>query len=254
MELHELLSDIPQGLDGIRISPKSIETLDSLIQETYHPSSSPLITERFRSKKNAVFHILLPDTNHDFVAKLFVTDAFEKEVSILRKSAKDGLLVPEVISAQNRVILMTHIPGEPLVDLVNRTFDSSLMEALAEWYFHYHTLHCEIKGDPRLRNFIYSEQGVYGVDFEESRAGNWILDIGGIAASLFDTNPIFDTRKRNLAWNIFEYYLSLKHSERDVALDKLYTNTIVDTLKYTAELRNDKEIFKIAITIETDGF
>jgi tRNA A-37 threonylcarbamoyl transferase component Bud32 len=185
---------------------------------------------------------------------LFIADTFQKEVQILKESKKHGLSVPKIIISQDNVLLLSYIPGRPLVDIINQTFNQSIIHSLAEWYYLFHSVHSLIKGDPRLRNFIIDDQTIFGLDFEEARDGHWILDVAGIAASLFDTDPIFDKRKQALAWHFLENYLTLKHSQRDSAIDQLYTETIVETLKKTARLRKDPRILDLANTITKDGF
>ena len=254
MDLHQLLKDLPKGRDGTTIDPQCISTLQHLIQESYGNDATPRVLERFQSKKNVVLHLSIPDSDQEFVTKIFVTEAFGKEVKILQDSFKHGLSVPEVINARDDVLLMSYIPGPTLVDVINQSFSSGLMKDLAEWYFYFHSVHGEIKGDPRLRNFIYNTHGIFGVDFEETRQDHWILDIAGIAASIFDTNPIFDKRKHPLAWNLLEAYLDLRHSKRDPAIDHLFIKTIAGTLRETAELRNDSRIYGVADAIENDAF
>jgi tRNA A-37 threonylcarbamoyl transferase component Bud32 len=254
MELRKSNLEHLQGIDGTRVDVRRIDTLTALIQDRFTPNTIPKIIKQFRSKKNIVLHLYLPDQDYNFVAKMFVTDTYEKEVAILQKSIEHGLSVPKILDARDGVILMEYLSGETLVDLINRTFDADLIQDLAEWYFHYHSVHCLTKGDPRLRNFIHNDRGLFGVDFEESSSEHWILDIAGAAASLLDTDPINDERKRQLAWNLLENYLSLKHSERDPAIDKLYIETVSHILKSTAEMRKDNQILELAKDIESRGF
>jgi tRNA A-37 threonylcarbamoyl transferase component Bud32 len=246
-----------KGIDGTSLDPVRLTTLRAVLTETLGTRHTPVLKNRFRSRKNVVVHLQMPDDAshpHELVAKLFVTGSYEKELQILRKSLAHGLNVPAVLAAQNGVILTAYIPGEPLVDTINRTFDSATIDSLALWYHSYHTIHGEIKGDPRLRNFIWSNGQVYGVDFEESRPDHWITDIAGAAASLLDTDPIFDERKRALAWRFFKTYLSLRCSDCDPAINRLFIDTVADTLEVTANQRNDERILTLAKTIRTDEF
>lgn len=254
MELREFISHNPKGKDGTALDSGLVDVLEHLLRELFGENTSPKIIERFRSKKNIVLHLHIPESNQDLVAKLFITDTFEKEIRILDKSEKHGLSVPKIINSQDNVLLLSFIPGITLVDIVNQTFNQSIIHSLAEWYYLFHSVHSQIKGDPRLRNFIIDNQIIFGLDFEEVRDDHWILDIAGIAASLFDTDPIFDKRKQALAWDFLEKYLSLKHSQRDSAIDQLYTETIVEILKQTSQLRNDPRILDVANTITKNGF
>lgn len=94
---------------------------------------------------------------------------------------------------------------------------------------------------------------IFGLDFEESREDHWMLDIAGIAASMLDTDPIFDVRKRALAWNLFDHYLSLRNLKRTSKVEKLFLKTIADVLAQTADWRNDDRIMQISNQIRQEG-
>jgi tRNA A-37 threonylcarbamoyl transferase component Bud32 len=149
---------------------------------------------------------------------------------------------------------MEFISGEPFVDRINRTFEPHLIDQLAEWYYNYHRVHGQIKGDPRLRNFIIHNDKIFGVDFEESREDSWMVDIAGVCASLLDTNPIFDLRKRKLCWRLLEKYLSfyaVRPGGETVSTD--FVATIADTLKQTSQWRDDKTILELSERIQAEG-
>ena len=149
---------------------------------------------------------------------------------------------------------MDFIPGDPFVDRINKTFEPHLIDRLAEWYYNYHRVHGQIKGDPRLRNFIVQNDQIFGVDFEESREDLWMVDIGGVCASLLDTDPIFDPRKRVLSWRFLEKYLSFYPvPPRNENLHTDFITMIADTLKQTSEWREDKKILKLSEKIRTEG-
>jgi len=245
------------GVDGTKLDPRRLTTLENLLKHKFGATVRVAVVQRFTSKKNVVFQLRIqgkkgtPTT--DTVAKLFVTDRFENELRILRVSHEHGLTVPEVLASDQGVIVMSFIPGEPLVERLNRTFDPELIDELAEWYYKYHAVHDLIKGDPRLRNFIYDNRLVFGLDFEESQPGHWILDIGGIAASLLDTAPIFDRRKRILAWRLLEKYLALKGDSRNTDVDRMFIETVSNTLKETAYWRKDDSILFLAERVSQLG-
>jgi len=245
------------GVDGTPLNPDRITTLEEILTENYGPGSSLLSVERLKSRKNIVIRLEILNkeqvTPLEVVAKMFVVDKFDIELQILRSSWEKSLAVPEVIEARNGVILMDYITGEPLVDVINRTFEPSLTDMLAEWYYDYHSAHGMIKGDPRLRNFIHHNGQIYGVDYEESRPGPWVLDIGGTAASLLDTDPIFDIRKQKLCWALLETYLNLVGKRRTPEIENEFNDTVADTLKQTAIWRKDDRILSISEDIREKG-
>lgn len=243
------------GADGEILSPARLTTLESLLHERLSEINLESAV-RLRSKKNVVLHLSAGSLHHgsgSLVAKMFIADRYETELERLTKSLEGGLHVPEVIAAKDGVILMTFIPGELFVTKINRIFDPSLIDQLARWYNEYHNITGTIKGDPRLRNFICTDEGLFGLDFEESRKGHWMSDIGGVAASLLDTDPINDIRKRRLVWRFLAEYLSHRSESRNEETDSLYTEAIADTLKQTFHWRQDDRILALSEEIRSKG-
>lgn len=257
MKLFDEDSPFIYGVDGITLDSNRIRTLNDLVIKYVGTQFSVVKKERLRSKKNAVFDLILSphETKKDIriIAKAFVTGNYEMELDILSKCLEGGINVPRVIGASDGVILMTYIYGEPFVDRINRTFELKHIEELARWYYDFHTLQPLLKGDPRLRNFVINEDGLFGIDFEEAMSGHWIIDIGGIAASLLDTDPINDTRKRKMVWILFDKYLELKGIQRTNEIDQDFIEVISNTLKQTARWRNSEEISNLADLIQKEG-
>lgn len=257
MDLSKWFPTIPTGVDDASLNPDRIRTLEAILDEQYSPDASLLSIERLKSRKNIVIHLEIIGRENtiplDVVAKMFVADRFDLELQILQSSWEKSLLVPEVVEARDGVILMDYIPGEPLVDVMNRTFDPSLIDLLAEWYYNYHRAHDMIKGDSRLRNFIYNNGQIYGVDYEESRPESWILDIAGTAASLLGTDPINDLRKRKMCWALLDTYLDLINEKMTFDIKYEFIETMADTLKQTAIWRENDEIMSLSEKIRKNG-
>ncbi|MHA1769727.1 MAG: RIO1 family regulatory kinase/ATPase domain-containing protein [Candidatus Thorarchaeota archaeon] len=243
------------GVDGTPLPHNRIKALERILDTSFPDASSAMLVSRMRSRKNIVLHLRVQSETEisDLVAKLFVLDTFRTEVDILQKSYNEGLRVPKMIGSDEGVILMDYIPGIPLVDEVNLTFDISAIEELAEWYYRFHTIHGLIKGDPRLRNFIITARGLYGVDFEEAKPGHWLLDIAGVCASLLDTEPIFDRRKRALSIHLLEKYLSFAKLEKSSEIMSEFNRTLADVLEETARWRNSTATLELSTKIREDG-
>ncbi|MBD3404653.1 MAG: hypothetical protein GF411_00780 [Candidatus Lokiarchaeota archaeon] len=238
------------GLDGAVAPLDRFEVLETLLSKRYGVVAEAADVKRFRSKKNIVFSFRVG--NDHLVAKLFLTEFFTKELEQLLLCAKNGVSVPTVLGAEDGVILMSYVAGRPLVDVLNETFSVNTTKLLAEWYNEYHSVSGRIKGDPRLRNFIFDDS-IIGIDFEESSSGSWIKDIGGVAASILDTDPIGDARKYQLVWNLFETYLSLSKLELTPHLKTVYSGVIANTLEKTALWRKSTELLSLARTIRISG-
>ena len=244
-----------QGIEGRTLDSQRITVLEGLLKANYGSKVSIHAMERLRSKKNIVIHLILEQNLNkiDVVAKLFIEKSFEIETEVLSFGAKESLLVPTMIAAEDGVLLMNFIDGLPLVDVLNKEFDPLLIEKLAKWYYTFHHKTGRIKGDPRLRNFMVSKDQIYGFDFEEYRRDHWIVDIGGISASMLDTRPVFDIRKVNLAWHLLETYLAFSNEERDKATDIHFSEVIADTLEQTAKWRDDAEILAHSRQVRQHG-
>ena len=254
MDISKWFPSLPTGVDGKKLRPARITTLQEILSDEFGENTKLKSIERLKSKKNIVLHLIIDvEKPVDVVAKMFVVDKFDIELPILKSSWEKALAVPKVIKAENGVILMDFISGNLLVDSLNRTFEPELVDMLAKWYYNYHSAHDMIKGDPRLRNFIHHNGRIYGVDFEESRSDDWMLDIGGTVASLLDTNPIFDPRKRQLCWRFLEKYLTFTGQSRTDKIDQHFIETVANTMKQTSVWRNDDSILTLSENIRQNG-
>lgn len=256
MDLIKWFREIPTGIDGIPLPQDRIDTLEKILLEKFNQEVVIESVKRLKSKKNTVVSLKITPKGSDtitLVAKMFIAGRFENELSILKSSWSHGLAVPEILEAHDNVILMNFISGETFVDRINHTFEPHLIDKLAKWYYNYHTAHKQIKGDPRLRNFICHDNQIFGVDFEESCSGPWMLDIAGVSASLLDTNPVFDQRKRVLSWRFLESYLSLFGKKRDESVDKEFISTLADILKQTSVWRKNDSILDYSEKIRVEG-
>ncbi|MGY5863279.1 MAG: hypothetical protein RTV41_01625 [Candidatus Thorarchaeota archaeon] len=254
MDISKWFPSLPIGIDGTTVLPERITTLQDILTKKFDESATLKSVERLKSKKNIVLHLTIEaEKQFEVVAKMFVVDNFDIELQILKSSWEKSLTVPEVIKAENGVILMSFISGDLLVDSLNHTFKPELVDMLAKWYYNYHSAHELIKGDPRLRNFIHNNDQIYGVDFEEARSADWMLDIGGTAASILDTDPVFDIRKRRLCWRFLEQYLTLSGKNRTDQIDQNYIETVADLLKQTSVWRNDENILALSENVRQNG-
>ncbi|MGD2072420.1 MAG: hypothetical protein PVG65_02910 [Candidatus Thorarchaeota archaeon] len=257
MDVLRRLEETLVGIDDMYLDSAKLDTLESLLIRQFGSDFKAKFIQRFRSKKNVVVHLGLSSENREklvnLVAKLFVTGYFENEIELLYKCHEGNLPVPRVFGAEKGVILMEYISGETLTEYVNRTFNPTIIDTLAKWYYKFHRITDLVKEDPRLRNFICNKDTLFGLDFEETHAGHWIIDIAGVSASLLDTDPIFDMRKRRLAWRFLEAYLDLCNLERNQEIDMLFIETIADTLEKTFYWRHDARIKALAERIRRDG-
>ncbi|TFF86997.1 hypothetical protein EU519_00070 [Candidatus Thorarchaeota archaeon] len=252
MDALDRLSGRLHGLDGRVLEAELMKTLRELIREHTHSADGVTGVDRLRSKKNVVLRLAL-SSGEKLIGKLFVTGQFELEHGLLVSCRTAGLSVPEVYGARNGVILMQYISGEPLVDALNRTLENRYVVLLAQWYYDFHQTTDMLKGDPRLRNFIVADDTLWGLDFEEAHEGPWILDIGGVTASILDTNPIFSREKRRMAWLLLDEYLGLIGKPRTKTIEEQFLSSIADALAETAMWREDDRIKSLSEQVRQEG-
>lgn len=175
------------------------------------------IQHSFESKKNTVAYVTL--NGKPRILKWFVPGLkrqMETEYSVL-KNGEANLHIPYVyeIDKENNVLVMSYIMGENLCDVINDEMATTnekkrLMVLLAEWFVRFHTKfktadEFRIRGDATLRNFILADH-IWGMDFEESRVGRPIEDIGGMCSSILTTDPMFTHEKFQLCQIFIESY------------------------------------------------
>ncbi len=170
---------------------------------------------RLKSKKNRVY--LVKNKEGRFVLKLYREPHHRRsaaEYRVLRKAFQKGLAVPRPVAfIEKKALLMQHIPGDNLCDLLNRSCLAEYADKLARWYGSFHRRFSRpdgntlLRGDSNLRNFILREDGsLYGVDFEEAAPGDPARDIGQICASILDTEPMFTPAKAALCRRLMARY------------------------------------------------
>jgi tRNA A-37 threonylcarbamoyl transferase component Bud32 len=176
-----------------------------------------LIQKRFDSKKNTVVYVTID--NKPRILKWYVPGLkrnMETEYSVLTKGfPKISIPSPLEKDEENNVIIMSYITGKNLCDVINDPSTSINQKKktvcmLAEWFaaFHEHFKTdngFHIRGDSSLRNFILKD-GIWGVDFEESRIGKPVEDVAGLCASILSTDPMFTTEKFQLCKTFLDAY------------------------------------------------
>jgi tRNA A-37 threonylcarbamoyl transferase component Bud32 len=196
-----------------------MKDIEELIKNT-EKYKNALIQKRLDSKKNTVVYATIEGKPR--ILKWFapgLKQNMETEFTILRKGSSK-LKMPAVLEkdAENSVLILGYIIGENLCELINDTDvpleqKQKMIALLSAWFasFHDHFKSEEgfrIRGDPSLRNFIYKD-GVWGVDFEESRPGKPIEDIAGMCASILSTDPMFTDEKFQLCRIFIDSYRKL---------------------------------------------
>ena len=206
------------------------------IKEIQLENGKYLIQERFDSKKNQAFLVKL-DTlennrqNRQFVIKIYNEENKSKsktEITTIIQLSDLGISVPRVKEYSNYYLLMEYIPGKTLLQIIDEVIKSnspmvkkdqdlnSIIEQLSNWFFklHYYTFESSVKGssllkgDCTMKNFIVDErsQMIYGVDFEESRRDEPVIDIGSVCAAILTIKPMFSKLDFDLCRQFVQSY------------------------------------------------
>ena len=193
------------------------------IQELFKTSKiykKAVLQQNLQSKKNQVAYVTI--SGKPRIIKWFVP-GLKQNMLTEHETLKKGfskLNIPTVyeIDKKNNALIMNYILGENLCDIINdenTSFDEKkrLLLLLAEWFNSFHNFYKKddefrIRGDPTLRNFIFTDR-IWGVDFEESRKGNPAEDIAGMCSSILTTDPMFTSEKFELCKTFIGRYMDL---------------------------------------------
>jgi len=142
--------------------------------------------KKFNSKRNNVY------LRDGMVFKeLKSPDIANSEAEFLTLLLRKGVAVPKVIRVDGCTLCMEHITGSPLPDFLmeHDAYERcrNVADNLAQWLEMFYTAvdnskTSEIRGDVNGRNFIVTDSGIVGVDFEEHIFGHQKTDFGRLLA------------------------------------------------------------------------
>ena len=219
-----------------------------------------------KSRKNLIFSISLKNPQtlpKEIIIKKFSTESFNTEYKNLISNFQKGILVPKIFAFKKPYILMEKIDGLNLCDLLNDDLDNStensiylvkkeIFEKLAEWLYNYHEINITSekesqilvrnKGDLRLKNFLYYEKKIYGIDFENVYEGIPENDIAEVIVSIITTSPgdIFRDKLLKFKLNlIFDFLLRyMKINTKFIISNNEIVKCLYSHLKIVAKRRH----------------
>ena len=101
-----------------------------------------------------------------------------------------------------------------------------------------------------LRNFIINDEGIVGLDFEESSSGDTISDLGQICASVLMTDPASTEKKIAFSRHLADRYWTCSGQRRADELG----GAIASAIRHYAQYRpNGQELLAHAAKIECGG-
>ncbi len=234
-----------------------ISSLKALLGEEY----SIIAFERLSSRRNEVYKITgtqpTKPTPNILITKLYHQPGIAHETSILKTAQEHQVPVPHIIGTTSDVLVLEYITGPNLCDLITEKPDSIYGQLLASWLAKYHTAFRRndtqtlIKGDTRIRNYLYHHDHLVGVDFEESHIGLYYEDLAVACASILDTDPMFTKETLQLCRVVVETYAPLYQIENITKLKSTVTTFLIKILWQTAERRgNPPDLIKNVSLLE----
>lgn len=201
------------------------------------------IIEKFHSKRNNVYKVEIESLiekeiaimkNYD-IDKEYIkeTDIFimkkyninnrrilEKEYRNIKALQKQGIPIPKIMYKSNDSLIFQYIQGELVGDLVEKQCLGNWIDEFALWMVNLHKISNKtgnlLKIDVNLRNFIYSDGKIYGLDFEEVGFGDARIDLANICFFILTNRPSF-TKEKHIIMRQFlqnyEKYSGLKLKE-----------------------------------------
>lgn len=225
------------------------------ILEKYFADKPFEIKKEYHSKKNTV--VLILNDKDSFIVKVFHPSnrkSMQRETQIL-SVLPSNINHPMIyqIDYENNLVKMEYINGENLCDFLHNTKISidrknKVIDQLARWFASFHQLYKSnktvlLKGDAHIRNFIVSNEQIFGVDFEESKNGKTSIDIADCCASILLTSPIFTDEKLNWCKQLITIY----QNSVPWVLDDI-EQELDNSLKNVINRRNNpKELFEVVM-------
>lgn len=175
------------------------------------------IIKQFKSRQNQV--CLINARNEKgreyYVFKQHSSDRAEKEKKILEELYGKGVKVPRVLYTSKSAIIMEYISGDTLIERIELLEKNNLsgkyeISAVALFFKEfYEAIKGRIHWDINFSNFIFHEENLWGVDFEDVKEGEKETDIGRFVAFLMTYSPAFTDWKLNF---LREFYSKIKEN------------------------------------------
>lgn len=200
------------------------------------------IIDHFSSRRNKVCKVKLNSNNENKMVMKIYQDTSSRliEHENLLKLKQNNINIPDMFKGSKNILFLGYIQGDIINDLAEKLDLGSWIEELALWMSDLHKIKNSegsfLKGDSNLRNFIWSNDRIYGLDFETLKYGNPKEDIGEICFFLLTNYPSWKYEKKVMV----ERFLKAYEDYSGLKLDDI--NDFI--LKSTKEAKKRRKFFK----------
>ncbi|WP_414469802.1 hypothetical protein [Methanobacterium sp. ACI-7] len=204
------------------------------------------IMERFPSYRNESYKIKFTSDNNHLFAVLKVYSNTEKcliEYKNLIELSNNGIKVPEVLEKHDNKLFLEYIGGNLVNELIEKQHIGNWIEKFAWWMSNIHRIESSkgrfLKDDCNLRNFIWNNDQIYGLDFEKRVYGNPDRDIGDICFFILTNSPSWTDKKKIITQrfiNAYELYSGNRVHNIDNLIEKSAQKAKLRRGKYRKEL------------------
>ncbi len=200
---------------------------------------------RFCSRRNEVYRIHASRDDGsvlDFVYKVYIAGHIETEYHYLHQT--QGVGTPKVLAKGKNALCLECIDGQLLIERLEEAEKTNepfypyldmLIDFLARFY---EALPGYVYGDINLRNFIIAQDGLYGIDLEETKHGNIAADIGRTAAYLLTYDPANTPYKKDIA----DYFINAGADRFSISKSEIMDNMRMelDYMRVRRQLRDER--------------
>jgi len=204
--------------------------------------------KRFLSRRNKVFYvegIKIESQPIKYAVKIYCQGENFQEPFILEELSAAGVKVPKIIWYNENIMVTEYIAGITLAELMveENVTPHVLTDALARWLYRLHSVQ-KAEGyylsmpDLNLRNFIFNGKDFIGLDFEELVFNYAERDLGGIAAFILNSDPMFVTWKFAFVRQIIEAYMKMRNINQDKVSKYFF-----EEMEKAAERRDGQRVY-----------
>lgn len=179
------------------------------------------IVKQYKSRRNSA-SLVQSDAGRLVVKTFAEEESFQKELQIYRLLENRELPCAKVIRAENRTLVLSELPGQNLVDCLERQERTGLpvwdvWEKLVNWLILFQRYTGYTMTDVNLRNFLYDENTkiLYGLDFEECGSCNMIIPAAGVAAFIRTYEPEHTALKQEISQYVLKLFAQNCRMEED---------------------------------------